>query len=156
LVSIHAWGACDGSPNLPEPTLFNEKHIIIMKKGTSNAIMTVLVLMITTFLVLLLYSWLSGYTPQTQSEIEKNIDREEGCLRIESINTVSKNISVRNCGNIDLNNIAFFVDSNLVASYGTLRQGSVMQINYNMPSGEHEIFVTSDYAETSRMSVLIP
>jgi hypothetical protein len=112
--------------------------------------------MITTFLVLLLYSWLSGYTPQTQSEIEKNIDREEGCLRIESINTVSKNISVRNCGNIDLNNIALFVDSNLVASYGTLIQGSVMQINYNMPSGEHEIFVTSDYAETSRMSVLIP
>jgi flagellin-like protein len=127
-----------------------------MRKGVSAIISVILIILITVSLIALVYQWLSGQTTQTQSELGRNAFKSEGCLKIENIDTRTNKIIVRNCGDIDLNNIVLFVDSKPVVNYqGTLLAGNIAQINYALSLGEHEILLTSNYAESSRMIIYV-
>ncbi|NIM47332.1 MAG: hypothetical protein GTN40_04215 [Candidatus Aenigmarchaeota archaeon] len=130
-----------------------------MKKGVSTAIVIILVLLIFVSLVLLSYQWLLKYSPQTQRELEKSLIKDEGCLNIENIDTNNKKITIRNCGKIDLSNFIVYIDSEPIDHYyETLNSGDIIKISYNIdiPSGEHEIFITSNYAESSKIIINIP
>jgi hypothetical protein len=130
-----------------------------MKKGVSTSIVVILVLLITVSLILMSYQWLLKYSPQTQHEIEQSLVNKEGCLKIENIDTINKNITIRNCGSISLSNFIIYLDSEPFANYSEiLSPGNIIQINYNtdIPPGEHEIFITSNYAESSKITINIP
>ena len=132
-----------------------------MKKGASTAIVMILVMLITISLILMSYQWLLKYSPQTQQELEKNLLQKNGCLIIENINTNTKQITVRNCGDNDLSNFIVYLDAEPIATYsGTLNSGGITQISYNrdINFGNHEIFVSSNYAETPKIifSISLP
>ncbi len=148
--------ACDPCSNHGGPTFLRRKITYSMRKGVSTVISVILIILITLSLVALTYQWLSGHTTQTQSELESNAFGNKGCLKIENIDTINDKIVLRNCGDINLNNVILFVDSKSVVSYqDVLTAGNITQIGFAMPSGEHEIFVTSNHAESSRMIIYV-
>jgi hypothetical protein len=126
-----------------------------MSKGTSNVIISVLLAAIAISLVAALYSWLPGNAAQTQQEAESiyGSKTNDGCLRLESIDTSNKKITVRNCGQKDLSNVVVFVDSNPAVSQASVKAGSVVELDYEMSSGAHEVFVTSDSAQSSVVNI---
>jgi hypothetical protein len=125
-----------------------------MRKGASTGIMTILVLLIAVSLISVLYYWLSAFYPGLQQGAQdSNAPTGQGCIRIESIDTVSKKVTVRNCGETDLTNVVIFVDSQAVASSNFVRAGSVAQVSYDLPAGQHDIFVSSDKVESPVISV---
>ncbi len=130
-----------------------------MKKGASTTIIMILIMLITVSLILMSYQWLLKYSPQTQQELEKNLPQKEGCLKIENIDTLNKKITIRNCGDSDLSNFIVYLDSEPIVTYsGTLNSGGITQISYNrnINFGNHEIFVSSNYAQTSKIIFNIP
>jgi len=125
-----------------------------MRKGVSTAITIILVLLITVSLILISYQWLLKYSPWTQWEIEKSLERKEGCLKIENMDLDNKKITVRNCGEFDLSNFIVYIDDEPFVQYsGTLGPGYIEQISYteDISFGEHGIQVSSDYAESSKI-----
>ncbi|MBW2966269.1 hypothetical protein KY342_04150 [Candidatus Woesearchaeota archaeon] len=130
-----------------------------MRKAVSTSIVVILVLLILVSLILMSYQWLLTSSPQTQWEIQQSLGKKEGCLKIENIDTVNKEITIRNCGNIDLSDIVVYLDYESFVYYsGKLNSGELKQISYidDIPSGDHEIFATSDNAESSKLIINIP
>jgi parallel beta-helix repeat protein len=128
-----------------------------MKKGASTTIVMILVMLITVSLILMSYQWLLKYSPQTQEELEKNLPQKGGCLVIENINT--SQVTVRNCGDKSLSNFVVYLDSEQIATYlGTLNSGGITQISYTgvINEGNHEIFISSNYAQTPKIIFNIP
>ena len=138
----------------PSPHFFKYKTNTIMNKGASTGIMTILVLLIAVSLISVLYYWLSAFYPGLQQSAQDgNTPTGQGCIRIESIDTVSKMVTVRNCGETDLTNVVVFVDSQAVANTSLVKAGSVAQVGYAMSLGQHDIFVSSDKVESPILSV---
>lgn len=124
-------------------------------RGISKIIEVILILIITVSLIGFSYKWLFEYSSKTQSSLEKNLPQSGGCLKIESIDTVNKKIAIRNCGESDLSNFVVFMDSSPIAYYsGKLSSGSITQISYtqSISPGDHDIVVSSDNAESSKIT----
>jgi hypothetical protein len=144
----------------PSPLLFaiclNRKMpYMIMVKGASTAIVTILIVMISVSLALLVYRWMVASTPEVEQNVQEGTQAKStvGCIKIESIDTVNKKISVRNCGTVDLSNVVLSVDSNPVGFSDSVKAGSLVTINYDMTTGPHEVFASSDHAQSSRLTV---
>jgi len=129
-----------------------------MKKGASTAIITVLVMLITVSLILMSYQWLLKSAPETQQELENSLPQKEGCLKIESIDTLNKKITVRNCGGSELGNFIIYIDDKPVGSYSSkLSAGGIVQISYTgyvTPGVNHNIKVSSNYADSPIITFL--
>ncbi|OGI11652.1 hypothetical protein A3K64_00865 [Candidatus Micrarchaeota archaeon RBG_16_36_9] len=124
-------------------------------KGISNIIEIVLIIVITSSVIALIYQWSYASTSEVQKELEKDVVQNEGCLKIESIDTVNKKIVIRNCGENSLSSFQVYLDSKPFASYsGKLDSGSITQINYtqDISSGDHDIKIYSDYAESPKIT----
>jgi|MudIll2142460700_1097286.scaffolds.fasta_scaffold128090_2 FlaG/FlaF family flagellin (archaellin) len=124
-----------------------------MAKGVSTIIATILILIITVSLISLVYTWLSSYAPQP--DIQNNINAGKGCLKIESVDTESKTVTIRNCGDIALSSIVLFIDLKTSTRYSeALNAGEIAQLSYteNINIGSHEIMVSSNYADSSRIT----
>jgi parallel beta-helix repeat protein len=125
-----------------------------MKKAVSTPVIIVLVLLILVSLILMSYQWLLTYSPKTQWEIEQTLGKKEGCLKIENIDTINKKIVIRNCGKTDLSNFIVYLDEEPLIHYSEkLESGEIEQISYTkyIPSGNHDIQVSSDYAESPKI-----
>jgi parallel beta-helix repeat protein len=124
-------------------------------RGISTIIEVILVLIITISLIFFVYQWSFSSTLETQQNIEKNLAQNQGCLKIENIDLTNKKITIRNCGENGLSKFVVYIDSSPIAYYtGILGAGDITQISYtgNINYGDHEIFVSSDYAETSKIT----
>jgi hypothetical protein len=126
-----------------------------MGKGTSTALVTLLMVVITISAVMITYFWMAENSTtaseQTKTVYESNTNI--GCLRIENMNPTDKKITVRNCGDVELANVVLFVDSQSVGNKDNVPPGSVVEIDYQLPAGEHEVFVSSRYAKSSTVKV---
>ncbi len=125
-----------------------------MSKGTSTPIIIILVLLVIISTILISYEWLLKYSPWSQWEIQKTLVKDEGCLKIENIDTINKKITIRNCGKTDLSNFIVYIDDEPIANYSeTLGSGGIVQISYTgyISIGEHVILISSDYAEAPKI-----
>ncbi len=124
-----------------------------MRKGISTAIVVILVLLIIISLIFITFQWFLEYSPQTQWELEKTLEKE-GCLKIENIDINNKKITIRNCGKVELSNFIVYLDSEPIAHYSeALDSGEIIQISYieEIYPGDHDIQVSSDYAEAPKI-----
>ena len=126
-----------------------------MGKGTSTAIVTLLVIVISISGVMLTYFWLSQTTNVTQEQTMNIYDTNTniGCLSIENIDTDSDVVVVRNCGSVELSNVALYVDAQTVGTKASVPAGSLVEIGYDLSPGEHEIYATSRYARSSVLKI---
>lgn len=125
-------------------------------RGISHIAELILVVLIIIALSVLVYQWSVASSAQTQESLKKNLP-SEGCLKIENIDTLNKKITIRNCGNTNLSNFVAYLDSRPIANYsGQLNAGDITQLGFTVNVAarqNHDIQVTADYAESSKMTV---
>lgn len=126
-----------------------------MGKGLSTALVTLLVIVISVSGVMLTYFWLSQTTTVTQDQTMNvyQTNSNIGCLSIENIDTDADIVTVRNCGSVELSNVALYVDEQTVSTQQAVSAGSVVQMSYALSDGEHEIYATSRYAKSSVLKI---
>jgi hypothetical protein len=126
-----------------------------MGKGTSTALVTLLIVVITVSAVMVTYFWTAenSTTVEEQGKTVYESNTNIGCLKIENLDIESKRIAIRNCGSTELANVVLYVDSQSVGSADNVQAGSVFEIDYQLPAGEHEVYASSQYAKSSTIRV---
>jgi hypothetical protein len=126
-----------------------------MAKGTSTALVTLLLVVITVSAIMMTYFWTAenstAVSEQATTVYESNTNI--GCLKIESMDVANKKVALRNCGDSELANVVLYVDSQSVGSTNNVPAGTVFEINYQLPSGEHVVYASSQYAKSSTVKV---
>ena len=124
-----------------------------MRKGLSEIVVMVLLLLIGASLVAVVYMWSveNVFEAYPEESVSLSYLRSRSCLSLENINGTMGTAYLRNCGLINLTNFTLYIDGSpqtaaMLPPYLEPNQGEA--ITFLAQAGEHGYIVVSDITET--------
>lgn len=123
-----------------------------MRKGVSEMVVAVLLLLIAVSLVSVVYLWSTTnmFKSYPEESVSRAYLRSRACLSLEEINGTAGKAYMRNCGLVNLTNFTFYIDgaAQAVALPPFLEPSQKYQITFAVQTGQHGYLATSDIIET--------